>query len=189
MNAESLVVASPDLTAIAVRALLLYALAEFQSGHATIIRITAEGNAFSIADNGRGHSLDRTVEGTPYLKFVYSHFDYPFDSGQALPIQLQGIGMSAVNALCSDLAVTVRKREEMLQLHFRDGKLHDSHRTKAASDETGITVSGTINSQLNGGGVDVERLQAWLLDVLASSPSLNLFFNGRELRPRQTGET
>ena len=179
---ESTAAKSTDLTGIAVRALLLYALVEFQSGHATTIRITAERNSFSISDDGRGHSLDRMVEGTPYLKFIYSHFDYPFDAGHALPVQLQGIGMSLVNSLCTDLDVTVRKRDETLQLHFRDGKLHDSSRTKVASGETGVTVAGTINSQLSDVGVDVQRLRHWLLEVAASSPSLKLFFNGLPLR-------
>jgi DNA gyrase/topoisomerase IV subunit B len=90
--------------------------------------------------------------------------------------------MSLVNSLCTDLDVTVRKRDETLQLHFRDGKLDDSNRTKVASGETGITVAGTINSQLSDVGVDVQRLRHWLLEVAAFSPSLKLFFNGLALK-------
>lgn len=62
---------------------MLYALLEFQSGHATTIRVTAQGNTFSIADNGRGHPIDKSVDGTSYLKFIYAHFDYPFESGRS----------------------------------------------------------------------------------------------------------
>ncbi len=171
----------PDLTSTAVRALMLYALAEYQSGNATTIRVTAQGNSFSIADNGRGHSIDKTVDGTSYLKFIYTHFDYPFESGRGAPIQLQGIGMSLVNALCSELTLTVRKRDATLQLLFRDGQLCESHRTAVLSEETGITVSAQINPQLQGGGVEAEQLEAWLLGVLAVSPTLSLYFNGRQL--------
>ena len=96
-----------DLTAGAVRALVLYSLAELQAGHATAIRITAEAASFSIADDGRGHATERTIAGVPYLEFVYSQLDYPLDSAQGAPVQLHGIGMSLVNALCSDLAVTI----------------------------------------------------------------------------------
>lgn len=174
----------PDLTSTAVRALLLYALLEFQSGHATTIRVTAEGNAFSIADNGRGHSIDKAVDGTTYLKFVYTHLDYPFASGRSAPIQLQGIGMSLVNALCSELVLTVRKRDAMLQLFFRDGQLCESTRTDLASEETGITVAACINPQLQAAGVVTQQLEEWLLGVLAASPSLQLFFNGRQLHCR-----
>jgi DNA gyrase/topoisomerase IV subunit B len=170
-----------DATGIAVRALFLYSLAEFQSGHATAIRITAEGTSFSIADNGRGHSIDRAVEDTSYLKFIYTHFDYPFESGKSPPIQLQGIGMSLVNALCSELVLTLRKRDETLQLLFRDGRLHESTRMNIKSEDTGINIAAVVSPQLHMDGVAVEQLQDWLLSVLASSPAIKLHFNGREL--------
>ncbi|MEQ1684464.1 MAG: hypothetical protein ABL916_12510 [Burkholderiaceae bacterium] len=171
-----------DPAGIALRALLLYSLAEFQSGHATTIRVTAEGRSFSISDDGRGHSIDRAIGGSSYLKFIYTHFDYPFEPGQGAPVQLQGIGMSVVNALCSELSLAVRKPDETLHLQFRDGKLQNSRREKVASDETGISISATVHPQLQQGGAAVEPLQAWLLGVLAASPSLRLFFNGRLLR-------
>lgn len=170
-----------DPTGIALRALLLYSLAEVQSGHATTIRVTAEGTSFSISDDGRGHPIDRAIDGISYLKFIYTHFDYPFESGQSSPVQLQGIGMSVVNALCSELALVVRKRGETLQLLFRDGKLQNSSRLEVASDETGISVSATVHPQLQRGGVALEPLQEWLLGVWAASPSLQLYFNGRLL--------
>lgn len=171
-----------DLVATAVRALLLYALAEFQSGNTTTIRVTAEGTSFSIADDGRGHPIDRAIEGTSYLKFIYSHFDYPFEPGRSAPVQLHGIGMSLINAMCSQLTLTVRKRDETLQLLFRNGQLKESSRIAATPAETGVTVSAAINPQLQGSGVDVRQLEAWLLGILVSSPSLRLFFNGRELQ-------
>jgi topoisomerase-4 subunit B len=171
-----------DLAASAVRALVLYSLAEFQSGHATAIRITAEGTSFSIADDGRGHAIDRAVAGTPYLKFLYTQLDYPFDQVQGAPIQLQGIGMSLVNALCSELAVTVRKPDATLRLWFRDGQLRSSERVDVKSENTGNTISGTVSARFQKGDVGVEELRQWLLNVLAASPSLKLFYNGRKLQ-------
>lgn len=173
-----------DLTATAVRALMLYSLLEFQSGHVTTIRVTAEGTRFGIADDGRGHSLDRTIEGTPYLKFIYTHFDYPFESTRSAPIQLQGIGISFVNALCSELALTVTKPDETLHVLFRDGQFHESTRTAATSENTGITISAKLNSRLQGSGVATKPLEDWLRRLLVSEPSLKLFFNGRELQAR-----
>lgn len=173
----------PDLTATAVRALMLYSLAEFQSGHATTIRVNAEGGSFSIADDGRGHPLDKTVEGTPYLKFIYTHFDYPFESGRSAPVQLQGIGMSLVNALCSELALTVRKPDETLQLKFQHGQLCASHRTAVQSEVTGITVAAQLHAQWAGQGVATRALEEWLLGVAVCHPTLKLFFNDRQLPP------
>lgn len=78
-----------DIAACVVRALVLYSLAEFQSGHARTIRVTAKGSSFSVEDDGRGHAICRTVEGSPYLRFVYAHLEYPFEPGQGNPVQLQ----------------------------------------------------------------------------------------------------
>jgi hypothetical protein len=171
-----------DLPASVVRALVLYSLAEFQAGHATAIRITAEGASFSVADDGRGHAIERAIAGVPYLKLVYSQLDYPLDSAHGAPVQLHGIGMSLVNALCSELAVTIRKPDVTLRLSFRDGQLRGSERVDVKSEHTGNTISGTISSRFQAGSVGAEPLQRWLLGVVAASPSLQLFFNGRELQ-------
>lgn len=162
---------------------MLYSLLEFQSGHATTIRVTAQGGTFSIADDGRGHPIDRTVDGTSYIDFIYTHFDYPFASGRSAPIQLQGIGMSMVNAICSELALTVKKRDATLHVLFRDGQLSESNRVVVESEETGITVAAKLQPQLQGSGVATRQLEEWLQGVLDVSPTLKLFFNGRQLQP------
>jgi DNA gyrase/topoisomerase IV subunit B len=171
-----------DLAASAVRALVLYSLAEFQSGHATTIRITVEGTAFSIADDGRGHAIDRAIGGVPYLKFIYTQLDYPFNPVQGAPIQLQGIGMSFVNALCSELAVVVRKRDVTLRLWFQDGQLRGSERIELKSESTGNTISGTVSARFQRRDAGVEELRQWLLCIVAASPSLTLVLNGRQLQ-------
>ena len=171
-----------DLTAEVVRALTLYCFAEFQSGHVTTIRITAEGNSFTISDDGRGHVIERAVGGAPYLKFIYTHFDYPFETGRNAPVQLQGIGMSLINTLCSELIVTVRKQDVTLQLKFRGGRPFGSELFNVSSGETGIAISGKVSPQMQRGGVGVQKLQQWLLDLLAASPTLKLFFNGHQLQ-------
>ena len=185
MNAPASYVPTPDqhdITADVVRALTLYCLAEFQSGHATTIRITAEGNSFTIADDGRGHAIERGVGGAPYLKFIYTHFDYPFETGRNAPVQLQGIGMSLINTLCSELLVTVRKQDVTLQLKFRGGRPLGSELFNVSSGETGIAISGKVSPQIQKGGVGVQKLQQWLLNLLAASPTLKLFFNGHQLQ-------
>lgn len=161
---------------------MLYSLAEFQSGHATTIKVTAQGTSFGITDDGRGHSIDRAVEGASYLKFIYTHFDYPFESAVGAPIQLQGVGMSLINAMCSELALTIRNRGETLALLFRDGRLNQRNRMTTTSNDTGNAILARLNPRLQVGEANTKQLEAWLLAVLASSPSLKLFFNGRELR-------
>ena len=170
-----------DLTACLVRALVLYSLAEFQLGHATTIRVSAEGASFSVVDDGHGHAIERTVDGSPYLKFVYTHLDYPFQTTQSSPIQLHGIGMSLVNTLCSELSVTARKRDATLRMKFLNGQLSREELIDIRSEDTGNTISGIVRPQLQNDGANPEHIRRWLLGVRAASPSLKLYFNGQEL--------
>jgi len=170
-----------DITASLIRALVLYALAEFQAGHATTIRVNADGHSFSVADDGRGHALERTVAGLPYLKFVYTHLDYPFEQRANAPVQLHAIGISLINALCSEVTVTTRKADEMLRMSFQRGRLCDTEVVRIKSAETGNTISAKLNPQLQDDGVDTRRLRQWLVDLRTASPKLNLYFNNIEL--------
>jgi DNA gyrase/topoisomerase IV subunit B len=174
--------AAVDVAACAVRALTLYSLAEFQSGHASTIRVRAGGAAFGVEDDGRGHAIDRTVAGLPYLPFVYTHLDYPFSSSEGGPVQLQGIGMSLLNALCSEMTVTVRKTGETLHSTYRDGRLCEQVRIASPAGPTGNRVSGTVRAELQPADTDVERIGQWLEGVRASNPTLVLYFNDRRLQ-------
>jgi DNA gyrase/topoisomerase IV subunit B len=179
---------SHDITGSVVRALVLYSLAEFQSGHSTTIRVNAEARSFSVEDDGRGHAIERTVAGSPYLQFVYTHLDYPFVPARGAPIQMQGIGLSLVNALCCELTVTARKRGATLRMSFRGGSLRNQELLNVRSEGTGNTISGAVDSQFQKRALDAQELQRWLLGVLAASPSLKLHFNGRELHALSNGD-
>lgn len=170
-----------DITAQAIRALTLYALAEFQSGHASTIRVCAAWTSFSVADDGRGHAISRTVAGAPYLPFIYTHLDYPFAAVEGGPVQLHGIGMSLLNALCSELSVTVRKTEETLRMTCRAGRLCGEERLGLPTESTGNTVAGTVNPQVQDAPANTEKIEQWLVGVLASNRLLKLHFNGKEL--------
>jgi DNA gyrase/topoisomerase IV subunit B len=177
---------SLDVTAQLVRALCLYAIAEFQSGHATTLHISAEGNSFSVEDDGRGHSVDRTIAGTPYLQFIYTQLDYPFGLTEGGPVQLQGIGMSLLNVLCSDLSVTVRKPHKTLQLTYKAGRLCDETCVDTLTQSTGTTVIGTVNPQLQQQPTDVNKIEAWLEGVLAANPAIKLHFNGKAIHAQSS---
>ncbi|MEJ5999628.1 hypothetical protein [Paucibacter soli] len=170
-----------DATGFVVRALVLYALAEHQAGHAEEIRVIAQGYDFSVSDDGRGHSINKVVDGSPYLNFIYGQLDYPFAANPGGAIQLQGIGMSLVNSLCSDLAVEVRKSEQVLRLRFSSGQLREKQVQTVGSGQTGNTVSGTIAPQLAGSPMNEARLEGWLRRVAATNPALRLSFNGSAL--------
>ncbi|WIT13863.1 hypothetical protein PFX98_09630 [Paucibacter sediminis] len=180
-DADAQAAPSFDATGFVVRALVLYALAEHQAGHANEIRVIAQGYDFSVSDDGRGHSINKEVDGSPYLNFIYGQLDYPFATNRGGAIQLQGIGMSLLNSLCSDLAVEVRKSEQVLRLLFRTGQLAEKQVQTVHSAQTGNTVSGIVAPQLARLPINEALLESWLCRVAATSPSLRLSFNGRAL--------
>jgi DNA gyrase/topoisomerase IV subunit B len=170
-------VPSDDVVSSIVRALVLYTLAEFQSGSATFISVHAEALAFQVSDNGRGHAVHRTVAGHPYMHFVYTHLDFPFTQSSAPPVQLHGIGLSFINTLCSQLVVTAHKPEGSFRCTYRDGHLVSEETLTNTSSATGNVVAGVLSSRFQQRGVDVQRLRQWLASVAAASPGLTLQLN------------
>lgn len=169
-----------DLAATAVRAFVLYALAEFQLGGAKTIRVSLQGREFGISDDGRGHPLDKTLEGSSYLRFIYTHFEYPFDGGRSAPVQLQGIGMSLVNTMCARLTLTVRKPDETLTMVCTHGRIQHRQRTPGTNAQTGITISARLREDLpapDAPEASLAGLQAWLAGLVQAHPGLRLFLN------------
>lgn len=167
-----------------VRTLVLYSLAEVQLGHAKCIHVRVDEQSFSVEDDGRGHSIAKTIEGAPYLQFIYSHLDYPFGETESKPIQLQGLGMSLLNSLCTRLSVLVQKSAASLELAFQDGQLVHHEYKEVASDPTGNKISGEVSSLGGIAQVELQALQDWLASLAAVTPSLALHFNGRLLQAR-----
>lgn len=173
-----------DIAAIAVRALVLYSLAEHQAGFATTIRIKSDSHFFSVADDGRGHAIHRSISRQNYLPFIYTHLQYPFakaNVGDAGAVQLQGIGMSLLNLLCSELSVVVRKREGTLHLAYAHGQLLREIRDEQLNESTGTSVSGAVHSVLQTCATDIHGTQQWLQRIVDLHPRLHCFFNDSQL--------
>ncbi|MDE2370052.1 MAG: hypothetical protein KGN16_13870 [Burkholderiales bacterium] len=170
-----------DVTAHVVRALTLYSLAEVQTGHASVIVIEVDGPRFSITDNGRGHAIDRTVAGVPYMQLVYTHLQYPFGAAPGCQIQLQGIGISLINALCSELTVVVQKRDCEARLIYHHGYLSSEECVQIEAGSTGNSISGRVRDELQPLATDLPAIEAWLGTIVGSTPGLELHFNGRSL--------
>jgi DNA gyrase/topoisomerase IV subunit B len=170
-----------------IRSLVLYSLAEYQSGHATMIRVNASGLAFEVGDNGRGHAVDRKVNGLPYLAFVYEHLRYPFDSHESTPIQLHTIGLSFINSLCEELSVVIRKGEESTRRIYRHGQFVEEQTFIADANETGNLIKTQVSNEVNSSSADATSLRGWLIEIAVVSPGLRIVFNDVELHvPRPT---
>ena len=183
MNAASnvLTTAVSAPAAKLAKVLVLYALAEAQAGHATRIDVLAEGHTFGVSDDGRGHSIDKKIDGTHYLTFIYSQFEFPFASPQPGAVQLQGIGMSLLNSLCSSLEVTVTRADQRLRLFFESGVLMSQHREPAVGAGTGNRIVGSVMTHEEASVAVSQALAEWLTGLLHCVPTVCVTLNGQAL--------
>jgi DNA gyrase/topoisomerase IV subunit B len=168
------------ITAV-VRALVLYHLAEYQSGNATTIKVNIQNHTFRVSDNGRGHAINRTINGLPYLRLVYSQLEYPFGLGTDTPIQLHTIGISLINSLCSELVVTVSKTEKTYIKHYKQGQLNKEEIMDNQEAVTGTAIEGKINPDLFPEEIDLQNFETWLKEIKSIHQQLRLFYNEKEL--------
>jgi len=169
------------VTASIIRALFLYHLAEYQYGNATTIKVNIQNHNFGTSDNGRGHSVDKKIDGFPYLRLVYSQLEYPFGLDINTPIQLHTIGMSLINSLCSELDVTIYKTEKKYIKHYKDGLLNREEIGENQENVTGTKIEGKINTDFFPEKIDTQDLEQWLKSIKSINKQLTLFFNEKEL--------
>ena len=168
------------ITAV-VRALVLYHLAEYQSGNATTIKVNIQNHTFRVSDNGRGHAINRTINGLPYLRLVYSQLEYPFGLETDTPIQLHTIGISLINSLCRELVVTVYKTEKTYIKHYKQGQLNKEEIMDNQEAVTGTAIEGKINPDLFPEEIDLQNFETWLKEIKSINQQLRLFYNEKEL--------
>jgi DNA gyrase/topoisomerase IV subunit B len=164
-----------------VRALVLYHLAEYQSGNATTIKVNIQNHTFRVSDNGRGHAIDRTINDLPYLRLVYSQLEYPFGLETDTPIQLHTIGISLINSLCRALVVTIHKPEKTYIQHYKQGQLNKEEIMDNQETVTGTAIEGKINPDLFPEEIDLQNFETWLKEIKSIHQQLRLFFNEKEL--------
>lgn len=172
---------APLLAASVVQTLVLYALAEHQQGHASVLRVQARGHAFEVHDDGRGHTIDRTVEGVRYIDLIYRHLDDPSPGALAVPVQWQGLGLSLLNRLCEALQVTVHRADTVLHLHFRHGAPVGESRGAGEGTPRGIRIAGQVAPRWDDRPIDEAALARWLAPIAQAHPGLRVVFNGRAI--------
>lgn len=100
---------------------------EALAGHASRIDVILHKNgAISVSDNGRGMPVDNHPEqGISGVEVIltqlhaggkFSNKNYQFSGG------LHGVGISVVNALSSELEVTVKRNSKMYSMRFAQGE-------------------------------------------------------------------
>ncbi|MCV2350250.1 hypothetical protein [Paucibacter sp. Y2R2-4] len=169
-----------DLGGALVRSLVLYSVAEAQAGHVRKIAVQARGKRFAVSDDGRGHSTGKTIDGTPYLSFIYEHLAYPFGLSAPGAVQLQGLGMSLINSLCEELLVQVRRGEQQASYRYAHGRLLQKTLEPAPGQASGNNLRGRLCAALAAHPIDEVVLGQWLEGLRPSLPGVCIRFNEEE---------
>jgi GNAT superfamily N-acetyltransferase len=157
--------------------ILLYSLCEHQNGNADKISVTIEGRLVTIEDNGRGHGIERLIEGKPYMDFVYNQLQWPYDESKDYPVQLHTLGMSLCRALCETMTVNVRKQDKVLSYCFK-GDDPDYKVTELISEkDTGNRISFVVKDD----SVTLDFAKEHLAKIAKATTGLDIVLNGAKI--------
>ncbi|TGD72954.1 DNA topoisomerase IV subunit B [Mangrovimicrobium sediminis] len=157
---------------------------EALAGHANQIDVTLyRDGSLSVSDNGRGMPVDiHPEQGKPGVEVVlstlhaggkFSNKNYQFSGG------LHGVGVSVVNALSSDLTVTIRRDGNVHRIRFSGGeKVSDLEVIDTCGKRnTGTTVSFTPDAKyFDSVNFSVSRLVHLLRAKAVLCPGLRVKF-------------
>src|SRR5215510_4303783 len=120
---------------------------EVINGHATKVEVTVhkDGRSATVEDNGRGITVDmmpKFKRSAVDVIFTTLHSGAKFDRGKSYAVSggLHGVGAAVVNALSSELVVTVKRDGERHELRFERGAATGKLKKLGAARGNGTTI-------------------------------------------------
>jgi DNA gyrase subunit B/topoisomerase-4 subunit B len=146
---------------------------EVINGHATKVVVTLHkgGKSATVEDNGRGIPVDtiaKLKKSALEVVFTKLHAGGKFDRGKSYAVSggLHGVGAAVVNALSSEMVVTIKRDGERHEISFERGDATSKLKKLGAARGSGTTVRFRPDDDVFGGkiGFDpdliAERLEA-----------------------------
>jgi topoisomerase-4 subunit B len=112
------------------------AIDEFIMGHGKEIMIERTGNVVSVRDFGRGIPLGKVIDCVSKINTGAKYNDQVFQ----FSVGLNGVGTKAVNALSKHFVVRSHRDGEYVEATFKQGKLKDEKKGKAANEPNGTYI-------------------------------------------------
>lgn len=182
--------------------------------HASKVEVTlhAGGKSCTVEDNGRGIPVDTMAKfkkSALEVIFTTLHSGGKFERGKSYAVSggLHGVGAAVVNALSTELIVTVKRDGERFEMTFGRGEPKSKLKKLGGARGTGTIVTFTPDDEVFGGklrfdpNLIAERLEAKsylhsgleiiFVDATASPPATHRFLHPQgiaEYLPRLVSE-
>ncbi|HEY6176154.1 MAG TPA: DNA topoisomerase IV subunit B [Kofleriaceae bacterium] len=141
--------------------------------HASKVEVTVhkDGKSATVEDNGRGIPTDmmpKYKKSAAEVIFTTLHSGAKFDRGKSYAVSggLHGVGAAVVNALSSEMVVTIKRDGERHEISFERGDATSKLKKLGAARGTGTTVRFRPDEDVFGGKLAfdpeliAERLEA-----------------------------
>src|SRR5882762_300175 len=154
---------------------------EFIMGHGKEVQIEIKERSVSVRDFGRGIPLGKVVDCVSKINTGAKYNDDVFQ----FSVGLNGVGTKAVNALSKEFLVRSVREGEFVEAAFKQGKLKNEKKGKAANESDGTLVrfvpDPDIFKEIQFKPDHVERR---LRHYSYLNSGLKLIFNGKTFQSR-----